>query len=405
MKPSHATRLRRFLEREGELFVVERIQAAGGASTTHLESLRATAGETGSTFGEEFGAYVGEQTTKYGDEPDDDSMLMDWGESIAFTAGDTFDETLNAAFLMASATVRAPTSPALGKQKCKTRGAIPTAKKHATKQEAAKQSIRDATGLSFQLDADGCALNFDSRCVPPPSARLAAKSPLCGVLCGLASRLLLAHCAHCKNATRAALCCRSVDDLVAELRAAVGERSGRERAITTKVAGEKRKLGDEASGGALGLADHQTSVDWPAAVQHSDGRSIDDELDLIDGHVIDAEAVKKKPRVAPPAEASAVVAEKEACLAMAEETECGSTKWGATPPLEDEANGIKRHEHAAAAVALCENFCKMVERALPVGALATSKARLYTIEPKLEQITKAFTKQRRGATFHRRPRI
>eukprot|EP00966_Prymnesium_polylepis_P099543 2305303-Prymnesium_polylepis.1 len=54
MKPSHATRLRRFLEREGELFIVARIQPAGGASTT-LESLRAAAGDEGPTFGEEFG--------------------------------------------------------------------------------------------------------------------------------------------------------------------------------------------------------------------------------------------------------------------------------------------------------------------------------------------------------------
>ena len=134
---------------------------------------------------------------------------------------------------------------------------------------------------------------------------------------------------------------------------------------------------------ALGLADLQTSADWPAAVQHSDGRSIDDELNLI------AEAVKKKPCVhAPPAEASATLVavdervrvENEVCLAMPDETECGSTKGGATPPLEDEATEEKRRERAAAAVALRENFGTMLERALPVGALATSVARtcLYT---------------------------
>jgi hypothetical protein len=192
MKPSHATRLRRFLEREGELFIVERIQPAGGASTT-LKSLRAAAGDEGPTFGEEFGAYVSEQTTemaprvpvegdevlllsdseldsgatiKYGDKPDDDGLMKDWGGSTAFAACDTSVETLNAAFLVASATARAPTSPALGKQKRKPHGATPAAKKRTTKQAAAKISIRDATGLSFQLDAGGCALNFDSRCVP-----------------------------------------------------------------------------------------------------------------------------------------------------------------------------------------------------------------------------------------------
>jgi hypothetical protein len=77
------------------------------------------------------------------------------------------------------------------------------------------------------------------------------------------------------------------------------------------------------------------------------------------------------------------------------------TEAGHAIALEDELEELdekKRRERAAAAVVLRElreNFGTMVERALPVGALATSKARkcLYTIQPKLEQITKAFAKE------------
>ena len=250
MKPSHATRLRRFLEREGELFVVKRIQATDGATTT-LGALRATANKAGVRLYEEGCAVLGDQmgtdvvcqlsddeldggaTSKYGDEPDDDDAeIGSWRAPMAFAAGDDSDAALNAAFLFASAAAHAPKSPALGKKKRMSRGTTPAAHKKAAAKTraAAKTSIGDAELLT-------------------------------------------------------------------------GERGGDERESTTEVAGKSRKRGVEASVGGGWLVD-KTSADWPHAV-HSDGRSTDDELDIIDGHMIIAEAVKKprhEPRATSPAE-------------------------------------------------------------------------------------------------------